>query len=104
MLSSQRAFYQFGMTSIPIYNVNNACATGSTGLHLARAFVRSGIHDCALVIGFEQMQPGPLISSVTDRPTPFDLSMRLMEATRGKNKTPKNPQMFGNAGREYMEK
>ncbi|KAJ5212831.1 uncharacterized protein N7498_004477 [Penicillium cinerascens] len=102
--SGQRAFYQFGMTSIPIYNVNNACATGSTGLHLARAFVRSGIHDCALVIGFEQMQPGPLVSSVTDRPTPFDLSMRLMEATQGKNKTPKNPQMFGNAGREYMEK
>jgi hypothetical protein len=30
--------------------------------------------------------------------------MRLMEATRGADKTPKNPQMFGNAGREYMER
>ncbi|KAJ5378387.1 hypothetical protein N7509_011506 [Penicillium cosmopolitanum] len=102
--SGQRAFYQFGMTGIPIYNVNNACATGSTGLHLGRSFVRSGVHDCALVIGFEQMQPGPLHSNVKDRPTPFDLSMRLMETTRGKTKSPKNPQMFGNAGREYMEK
>jgi sterol carrier protein 2 len=27
----QRVFYQFGMTSIPIYNVNNNCSTGSTG-------------------------------------------------------------------------
>ncbi|KAL3485066.1 acetyl-CoA acetyltransferase [Aspergillus germanicus] len=102
--SGQRAFYQFGMTGIPIYNVNNACATGSTGIHMARNFVRSGIHDCVLVVGFEQMNSGPLVSSVTDRPTPFDLSMRLMKAMRGVDKTPKNPQMFGNAGREYMER
>ncbi|KAL3465659.1 acetyl-CoA acetyltransferase [Aspergillus heterothallicus] len=102
--SGQRAFYQFGMTGIPIYNVNNACATGSTGIHMARNFVRSGIHDCVLVVGFEQMTSGPLVSNVTDRPTPFDLSMRLMQATRGADKTPKNPQMFGNAGREYMER
>ncbi|KAL2802813.1 acetyl-CoA acetyltransferase [Aspergillus granulosus] len=102
--SGQRAFYQFGMTEIPVYNVNNACATGSTGIHMARNFVRSGLYDCALVVGFEQMNAGPLVSTVTDRPTPFDLSMRLMKATRGADKTPKNPQMFGNAGREYMER
>jgi sterol carrier protein 2 len=102
--SGQRAFYQFGMTEIPIYNVNNACATGSTGIYMARNLVRSGMHDCVLVVGFEQMNAGPLVSTVTDRPTPFDLSMRLMEATRGADKTPKNPQMFGNAGREYMER
>ena len=27
----QRVFYQFGQTSIPIWNVNNNCSTGSTG-------------------------------------------------------------------------
>ena len=27
----QRVFYQFGMSQIPIYNVNNNCSTGSTG-------------------------------------------------------------------------
>ncbi|KAL5359677.1 acetyl-CoA acetyltransferase [Aspergillus floccosus] len=102
--SGQRAFYQFGMTDIPIYNTNNACATGSTGLHMARNFVKAGIHDCVLVVGFEQMTPGPLVGNVTDRPTPSDLSVRLMAETRGQDKTPKNPQMFGNAGREYMEK
>ena len=26
----QRVFYQFGLTGIPIYNVNNNCSTGST--------------------------------------------------------------------------
>ena len=33
--SGQRIFYQFGMSGIPIYNTNNACATRSTGLALA---------------------------------------------------------------------
>ncbi|KAA8650206.1 hypothetical protein EYZ11_003922 [Aspergillus tanneri] len=102
--TGQRVFYQFGMTDIPIYNTNNACATGSTGLHLARTFVKSGSHDCVMVVGFEQMNAGPLVSNVTDRPTPFDLSMNLLEKTKGKSKSPKNPYMFGNAGLEYMEK
>ncbi|KAL2818550.1 acetyl-CoA acetyltransferase [Aspergillus granulosus] len=83
--SGQRTFYQFGMTGIPIYNVNNACATGYTGIHMVRNFVRSGTHVCVLVVGFEQMNSSPL-------------------ATRGADNTPKNPQMFGNAGREYMER
>lgn len=60
--SGQRIMYQFGMTSIPIYNTNNACATGSTGLHLARTLVRNGAADCVLVIGFEQMNPGSIKS------------------------------------------
>lgn len=60
--SGQRIMYQFGMTSIPIYNTNNACATGSTGLHLARTLVKNGAADCVLVVGFEQMNPGSIKS------------------------------------------
>lgn len=30
-----RALYEVGMTGIPIYNVNNNCATGSTAVHMA---------------------------------------------------------------------
>ncbi|KAE8382413.1 acetyl-CoA acetyltransferase [Aspergillus bertholletiae] len=102
--TGQRVFYQFGMTTIPVYNTNNACATGSTGLHLARTFVKGGTHDCVLVVGFEQMASGPLVTNIADRPTPYDLSVRLMSATRGPSEAPKNPRMFGNAGREYMER
>jgi acetyl-CoA acetyltransferase len=57
--------------SIPIYNTNNACATGSTGLHLARTLIKNGAIDCALVIGFEQMQPGSIKSVWSDRPSPM---------------------------------
>ena len=100
----QRIFYQFGMTSIPIYNTNNACSTGSAGLHMARTMVRAGAADCVLVIGFEQMQPGAIKEVWNDRPSPMGLSTKLMLETRGEQDGPRNAQFFGNAGREYMEK
>ena len=102
--SGQRIFYQFGMSTIPIYNTNNACATGSTGLNLARTLVRNGAADCVLVIGFEQMSPGSIKSVWSDRPSPMELGSRIMEETRGKWDSPRNAQYFANAGREYMEK
>ena len=102
--SGQRIFYQFGMSTIPIYNTNNACATGSTGLALARTLIKNGAIDCALVIGFEQMQPGSIKSVWHDRPSPMGLSMKMMSETRGVDKTPPNAQYFANAGREYMDK
>ena len=62
----QRALYQSGMTGIPIYNVNNNCATGSSALHLAYQFVRGGSSDCALALGFEKMEKGSLGSKVRE--------------------------------------
>lgn len=102
--SGQRIFYQFGMTSIPIYNTNNACATGSTGLHLARTLIKNGAIDCALVVGFEKMKPGSIKSIWDDRPSPMGLSAKMMYELSGKERGPPNPQYFANAGREYMEK
>ncbi|RMZ91345.1 hypothetical protein DV736_g1426, partial [Chaetothyriales sp. CBS 134916] len=102
--AGQRVFYQFGMNGIPIYNTNNACATGSTGLNLARTFVRNGVADCVLVIGFEQMRPGSIKSVWDDRPSPMGLSTTMMEDLNGKHNSPRNAQLFGNAGQEYMDK
>lgn len=31
----QKAVYEVGMSGIPIYNVNNNCATGSTAIYMA---------------------------------------------------------------------
>jgi sterol carrier protein 2 len=92
------------MNGIPIYNTNNACATGSTGLNLARTFVRNGAADCVLVIGFEQMRPGSIKSVWDDRPSPMGLSTTMMEDINGKHDSPRNAQYFGNAGQEYMDK
>lgn len=39
LICAYRALYPLGMTGIPIYNVNNNCATGSTALFLAHQLV-----------------------------------------------------------------
>lgn len=100
----QRVFYQFGMTQIPIYNVNNNCSTGSTGLHMARNMVSHGVADCVMVVGFEKMFAGSLQSFFQDRVNPTGTTGEMMKATRGITNAPAAAQMFGNAGREYMEK
>jgi sterol carrier protein 2 len=100
----QRVFYQFGMTQIPIYNVNNNCSTGSTGLNMARTTVSFGAADCVLVVGFEKMSPGSLQAYFNDRANPTGTSSKMMQETRGMTNAPGAAQLFGNAGREYMEK
>jgi sterol carrier protein 2 len=56
----QAALYQLGLTGIPITNVNNNCATGSTALFHAATLIRAGEARCALTLGFERMAPGSL--------------------------------------------
>ena len=58
--AGQRAAYELGLTGVPVYNVNNNCATGSSALMLARQFVAGGISDCVLALGFEKMKRGAL--------------------------------------------
>lgn len=100
----QRALYQLGLTGIPIYNVNNACATGSTALFMARNLIAGGLADCVMAMGFEKMERGSLSSKYTDRTNPMDKHVMVMAEGHGFEKGPLTPQMFGNGGREYMEK
>jgi sterol carrier protein 2 len=107
--SGQRVFYQLGMTGIPIWNVNNNCSTGSSGLALARGMVGAdwfggGKMECVMVIGFEKMFPGSLKNFWHDRAGPTDLSRAMMEKAKGKRTPPKAALMFGDAGREYADK
>lgn len=100
----QRVFYQFGMTGIPVYNVNNNCSTGSTGLYMGRNMIAHGAADCVLVVGFEKMFPGSLQTFFQDRSNPTATTNLIMKETRGITKAPGAAQLFGNAGREHMEK
>ncbi|OAG37872.1 hypothetical protein AYO21_07978 [Fonsecaea monophora] len=103
--SGQRVFYQFGMTAIPVLNINNNCATGSSGLFMARKLIQGGTVDCVLVVGFEQMRPGMLRSNWPDRPSPTGLIRKMGdEIAPEKSNSPPNAQIFGNAAREYMAK
>lgn len=102
--AGQAALYGLGLTGIPIVNVNNNCATGSSALFLARQAVAAGITECALAVGFEQMVPGALGAVFTDRPSPlkrfFKERRSMQEVDRN---APDAAQYFGGAGREYAE-
>ena len=100
----QAVLYQIGYTGIPIINVNNNCATGSTALFLARQAVEAGIAECVLALGFEQMAPGALSAVFKDRPTPLESFVEVMHAVQGSSMAPEAAQLFGGAGVEYQNR
>ena len=102
--SGQRGVYGLGLTGIPVINVNNNCSTGSTALFMARQAIRGGLADCVLALGFEKMERGSLGVKYTDRTNPIDKHALAMFALREPEPSPPAPQMFGNAGREHMER
>ncbi len=102
--AGQAAIYGLGLTGIPVINVNNNCATGSSALFLARQAVASGAVECALAVGFEQMKPGALKRVWDDRPAPMFRFDDLMTEIQGVHDAPRAAQMFGGAGLSHMEK
>ncbi|MBD9629981.1 lipid-transfer protein [Pseudomonas sp. PDM19] len=101
----QAALYEVGLSGIPVVNVNNNCSTGSSALFLARQAVQSGAVECALALGFEQMQPGALKSHWDDRPAAMARSVELTNELAGDVAgMPMALHMFGGAGREHMQK
>lgn len=99
----QAALYGLGQTGIPIMNVNNNCATGSSALYLARQAVQSGAVECALVVGFEQMQRGALGMQWQDRPSPFERFDDVVHAVQGTSDAPFAASYFGGAGAAYAD-
>ena len=102
--SGQEALYGIGMSGIPIVNVNNNCSTGSSALFLARQLIAGGMADCALAIGFEKMEKGSLGLKWGDRRMPMSRQFEQMVELRGFGNSPPAAQIFGNAGREHMER
>ncbi|BDH10443.1 lipid-transfer protein [Streptomyces hygroscopicus] len=105
--AGQRAAYELGLTGIPVYNVNNNCATASTALMMARQFVEAGINDCVLALGFEKMKRGALgggADSGDFQTSPVARHYGVMAAAHGFEMTPPTAQIFGNAAREHMER
>lgn len=100
----QAVAYRLGLTGVPILNVNNNCSTGSSALYLARQAVASGAAECVLVLGFEQMRRGALGDVWSDRPSPLEKFVTVMEQARGKSQMPPALYLFGGAGAEYQER
>src|SRR5262245_56979187 len=54
-IRGQCALRSMGFETIPIINVENACASSSTGLNQAFASIKAGLCEVALVAGAEKM-------------------------------------------------
>ncbi|MGQ4876321.1 MAG: thiolase family protein [Promethearchaeia archaeon] len=54
-IRGQVALTANGIDKIPIINVENACASGSTAIHSAWAAIKAGLYDCVLTIGVEKI-------------------------------------------------
>ncbi|MGJ3507627.1 thiolase C-terminal domain-containing protein [Enemella sp. A6] len=103
--AGQRALYVVGRTGIPMVNVNNNCATGSTALQMAREWVGAGLVDVALAVGFEKMTKTSMAGSF-EKPkvTTLDPHIKIMTDKYEWSSAPLTTQMFGNAGLEHMER
>ena len=56
MVRGEIALREAGVQRVPVINVENACATGSTAFHLAANYVQSGAADIVLAIGAEMQK------------------------------------------------
>jgi len=55
MILGQLVIRDLGFNGIAVYNVENACASGATGVHLARHALLAQQYDTVLVFGIEQL-------------------------------------------------
>lgn len=90
----QRILQEIGQTGIPVVNVSNACATGSTAFREAWLSIAAGECDVALAIGVEQMGKMGLLGGGggSGIRTEGVIGSGLM------------PAVFGQAGMEHMRK
>lgn len=102
--AGQTAVYGVGTTGVPVFNVNNYCASGSSALWLGRQAILSGTADCVLVVGFEQMARGAIGSMYDDRPDSLWRFTESRAAHRGDSDAPPAAQFFGDAGAAYAER
>jgi acetyl-CoA acetyltransferase len=93
----QNVFWEAGINSVPVFNIENACTSGSSAFNLAWMGVASGAYDMAIVAGAEKlilpsvglMQAGKTELDTLEGlvvPTAFAMRAKLHMATYGTTK------------------
>jgi acetyl-CoA acyltransferase len=92
MIRGQAALRHTGLLGIPIFNVENACASAASAFHLAWLAVASGQYDVALAIGAEKLfdedktKAFRAIGTAVDLESLQDLKKKMAETMSGKEK------------------
>jgi acetyl-CoA acetyltransferase len=74
-IRGQTVLREVGIEGVPVVNVENACASGSTALREAIMAIRAAACDVALVIGFEKMFVGDRDASLNALESAADLDV-----------------------------
>ena len=54
-LPGQRSLRELGTAGQPVFNIDNACSSGATALHLALQAMNAGAYDTVVVFGMDQL-------------------------------------------------
>jgi acetyl-CoA acyltransferase len=100
--SGQRALAEMNTAGVPFFNVNNACASGSSAAFLARQAILGGAAECVLVVGFEQMPAGALDVFFADRTNVFGRHSEIADQFLAAEGGPFAPRLFAAAAHEHM--
>lgn len=118
MIRGQVALRHTGLLGIPIFNVENACASAASAFHLAWMAVASGQYDVALAIGAEKLfhedktRTFRAIGTAVDLESLNDLKKKMAEAAQSSDqpadeKAGQNRSFFmdiyASMTREYMK-
>lgn len=77
LIPGQVVFGKIGIEGIPTFNVESACASGSSAFHLAIQSLRAGATDVALALGAEKM-------NIPDKAKMFSIFEAGWDVTRAK--------------------
>lgn len=91
--AGQKVIGHVGRTGIPIMNVENACASGTTAFRSAWTNIATGFNDIALAVGFEKMGRGPIKSNEPEQKPEDEKKPPLMPSIFA--------QVFGEHQRRY---
>ncbi|MCY1425009.1 hypothetical protein D9M71_407880 [compost metagenome] len=100
-ISGQRGVAELGLTGVPIINVGNHAASGSTALYLAREAIEHGVADCVLAVGFEHELPVAAAHRWRDAQSPVARHSQLV-LDRPTNHSHIAVPLFAAAAREYL--
>jgi acetyl-CoA acetyltransferase len=107
MIRGQVMLRPLGIEAIPIYNIENACASSSSALHLACVSVASGEHDIVLCLGAEKLSHEDKTVGMNAIGTAVDVELQAEDASAAAAQgAPRSyfMDLYAGMARDYMER
>ena len=97
-IRGQVSLWGSGLSGIPIYNIENACASGSTAFNLASMAVELGQYNTVLVVGTEKLYHADRKKTLLALAAATDV-----ETIQGEQKSSVFLESYAKRAKQYME-